>query len=367
MARIVIDARIISSSTGRYLERLLTYLEEIDTSNEYIVLVHKKDIRYWRSSNKNFTLQVADFANYSLGEQFGLARLLYSLKPDLVHFAMPQHPVLYRGNVVTTVHDLILLRVYNSDKNWLAYKAKQFVGRFVFRRIMKASKYLITPSEYTKKDVQQYYRLPAKKIVVTPLAADTKTSVATKYPLPYKKYLLYVGQQSDYKNVRGLIKAHQSLLKIHPDLGLVLVGAKNASAQTNEKWVKKNKYKNVLFTGFVDDSELLWLYQHTVAYVFPSLMEGFGLPGLEAMTQGAPVVSSNATCLPEVYGDAAHYFNPKDVEDMAQKINEVLEDKVLRDKLIKNGKEQVKKYSWRKTAEQTLEVYKKALESNKDS
>lgn len=367
MAKIVIDARIINSSTGRYLERLLAYLQEIDNKNEYIVLVRKKDLKYWKPFNKNFTLKVADFPNYSLGEQLGLARLLYNLKPDLVHFAMPQHPILYRGNIVTTVHDLILLRVYNSDKNWLAFKTKQFIGRFVFRRAMKISKILISPSEYTKQDIVRYYKINPGKITVTPLAADTTASIPKKMDLSYKKYLLYIGQQSDYKNIKRLVKAHQYLLNKYPDLSLVLVGSKNKSAKMNELWVKNNDYKNVIFTGFVDDDQLSWLYKNCEAYVFPSLMEGFGLPGLEAMIQDAPVVSSNATCLPEVYGNAAHYFNPKDTEDMAQKINEVLEDKVLRDRLIKNGKKQVKKYSWRKTAEQTLEVYKKALESNKDS
>lgn len=116
-----------------------------------------------------------------------------------------------------------------------------------------------------------------------------------------------------------------------------------------------------MFTGFVEDEELNWLYQNTSAYVFASLSEGFGLPGLEAMIQGAPVVSSNATCLPEVYGDAAHYFNPLDTDDMAEKINDVLTNPSLRQKLIQNGKVQAKKYSWEKMAKETLLHYKKAL------
>jgi len=103
------------------------------------------------------------------------------------------------------------------------------------------------------------------------------------------------------------------------------------------------------------------LYTHCAAYVFPSLMEGFGLPGLEAMGYGAPVVSSNATCLPEVYGDAAHYFDPYDVTDMSRAIDEVLNNQDLRKDLINKGYEQIKKYSWRRTAEQTYAVYMQAL------
>ena len=118
---------------------------------------------------------------------------------------------------------------------------------------------------------------------------------------------------------------------------------------------------DVDFLDWVSDAQLKWLYQNCLAYVFPSLSEGFGLPGLEAMLEGSPVVSSDATCLPEIYGNAAHYFDPYDIKDMATKINSVLTNKKLRDRLIETGKSQVKKYSWKKMAEQTLEVYNSVL------
>ena len=367
MAKIVIDARIINSSTGRYVERLLAYLQDFDNKNEYIVLVPKKDFNYWKPENKNFSIKVAEYKNYSFAEQLGFAFFLYSLKADLVHFCMPQQPILYFKPSITSIHDLTLLKVYNSDKNWLIYRLKQLVGRFVFWWVSHKSRFILTISDFSKNEILNKYKIPHSRVVRTYLAADTLSVKSKEYKLPYQKYILHVGQQSDYKNVRRLITAHQSLLYKNPGLGLVFVGSKSLLIKNNEAWVESNGYKNVLFTGFVDDNQLSWLYKNCEAYVFPSLMEGFGLPGLEAMTQGAPVISSNTTCLPEVYGDAAYYFNPKDTEDMTQKINEVLEDKVLRDRLIKNGKKQVKKYSWRKTAEQTIEVYKKALEPNKDS
>jgi glycosyltransferase involved in cell wall biosynthesis len=118
----------------------------------------------------------------------------------------------------------------------------------------------------------------------------------------------------------------------------------------------------VIFTGFVSEGELKWLYQNCVAYVFPSLSEGFGLPALEAIVSGAPVASSNATCLPEVYGDAAHYFDPLNVEDMAAKVGDIIDDPKLRAELIAKGKKQAAKYSWRRMAEQTLAVYNRALD-----
>lgn len=136
---------------------------------------------------------------------------------------------------------------------------------------------------------------------------------------------------------------------------------KDANYQRIEQNVQKKGIKNVLFTDFVSESELRWLYENCEAYVFPSLSEGFGLPGLEAMIHGAPVVSSEATCLPEIYEDAAHYFDPTDTQAMADAINEVITDKDLRSRLIEAGKTQAAKYSWQTTAEQTLAIYNNSL------
>lgn len=361
MSHIVIDARIISSTTGRYVERLLTHLQDVDTTNTYTVLVPTKDLDYWKPKNTNFTVMAADFANYSLAEQIGFKSLLDDLSADLVHFCMPQQPIRYAGAHVTTVHDLTLLQTYNSDKNWLVFHSKQLVGKFVFKRIAQTSSHIITPTQYVKNEFAAFAGIPKDKITVTYEAASVDATKETPVKLPFKKFLLYVGQQSDYKNVKRLGDAHQRLRDSHPDLGLVLVGKKTPAHERNKKYFDKNGYAGIHFTGFVSDEQLAWLYHHCAAYVFPSLMEGFGLPGLEAMANGAPVVSSNRTCLPEVYEKAAWYFDPKDVEDMAEKIGEVLDDDALRKELLRNGANQVKWYSWRKMAQQTHEVYMDAL------
>jgi len=361
MKHIAIDARIINSSTGRYIERLLKYLQEIDKSNKYSILLLAKDKDYWKPTNNNFTVEIANFKNYSIDEQIGFKKLLDKLKPDLVHFCMPQQPILYKGKHITTIHDLTLLKVYNSDKNWLIYHIKQLVGKFVFRIVTKSSSKIITPSEFTKKELQNRFNISDGKIATTPLAADICENKLIRYNTPFKQFVLYVGQQSDYKNIRRLGDAHQKLLKNNPTLGLILVGKMNASAKNNQDYFKEKHYKNIHFTGFIPDEQKDWLYKNTAAYIFPSLMEGFGLPGLEAMGYGAPVVSSNATCLPEVYGDAAHYFNPKVTDDIAKAINDVLTNKTLRDNLIKNGYERIKQYSWKRTAQQTYDIYKEIL------
>ncbi len=361
MKHIVIDARIINSSTGTYAERLLTYLEKIDKTNKYSIIVPEKDLLYWKPTSPNFSCLGVDFPNYSLSEQIGFKTFLNKLKPDLVHFCMPQQPILYRGKHVTTFHDLTLLKTYNSDKNWLLFHAKQLIGRFVFKKALNDSSLILTPSIFTKKELIKFAGVSSEKIKVTHLAADVQPDKLDPFKHPFKQFIMYVGQQSDYKNIRRLGDAHQLLVKKYPHLGLILVGGKNASALSNEKYFKDKGYKNILFTGFLPNAQRDWLYTKTTAYIFPSLMEGFGLPGLEAMGYGAPVISSNTTCLPEVYGDAALYFNPLDTNDIAKTIETVLTDDKLRSELTKKGYKKIKEYSWLRTAEQTHSVYLDAL------
>jgi glycosyltransferase involved in cell wall biosynthesis len=361
MSHIVIDARIINSSTGRYVERLITYLQDVDMDNQYTILVPEKDKEFWKPRNENFAVRTVNYDNYSFSEQLGFNRFLKKLSPDLVHFCMPQQPLGYKGKKVTTFHDLTLLKTYNSDKNWLVYRTKQKVGKYVFKRVAEENNHLITVSQFTKQELQAFTPVPDEKISVIYEASDVATIAPKKYQLPFKKYILYVGQQSDYKNIKRLGDAHQILLAKYPDLGLVLVGKKNASVLANETYFNEKNYKNVLFTDFVDDAQLSWLYSNAQAYVFPSLMEGFGLPGLEAMSYGTPVISSNATCLPEVYGQAAHYFDPEDTSDMAEAIDQVLSNETIRTRLAKAGYKQIKKYSWKKQAQETHKVYMQIL------
>lgn len=358
---IVIDARIISSTTGRYVERLLHYLETLDTINTYTVLVRQKDATYWRPTNPNFRTEIADFAPYSFAEQIGLLKQLNALKADLVHFTAPHQPILYKGVKVTTIHDLTLLKTYNSDKNWIIYHLKQLVGRFVFWRVARTSRHIITDANFTRQEIMQKWSINKNSITSIYLAGEVRSTKQKTYPLPSRNFILYVGQQSDYKNIKRLGEAHQKLLETHPDLHLVLAGKIDAAAGNNKMYFESKKYRQIIFTGFVEDEELNWLYQNARSYVFSSLMEGFGLPGLEAMANKLPVASSNATCLPEVYGDAAIYFDPLDTDAMARAIGEILDNNALYETLIEKGLQQVQKYSWEKTARETLAVYEKVL------
>lgn len=358
---IVIDARIVNSTTGTYVERLLHYLQKIDGSNRYTVLIPTKDKDFWKPFAKNFTVKLADFDDYSFAEQTSFKTFLDGLGADLVHFCMPQQPVFYKGKKVTTFHDLTLLRVYNSDKNYIIFKAKQLVGRYVFKKVAKDSDQIITPTEYTKNDLIAFAGISPDKVHVTYESADIGQFEKIPYKVPFKRFLINVGNHSDYKNCVRLAEAHQKLLKNHSDLGLVFVNAATDAVKVNEKLFKERGYKNIHFTNKAMKGERDYLYTKATAYVTPSLFEGFGLGALEAMGFGLPVLSSTATCLPEVYADGALYFDPLDVDEMAEKIERVLSDEKLRKDLIGRGLARHRFFSWEKMAKETLAVYKKAF------
>jgi glycosyltransferase involved in cell wall biosynthesis len=222
---------------------------------------------------------------------------------------------------------------------------------------------IITPSNFVKKDIVNFTHIKPTKVTVTHEAADRITVPAEplKKLAGGKPFIMYVGRPTPHKNLERLIEAFTKLQVLYPDLKLVLAGKSDPNYKRIKQSVSDRDIKNVIFTGFISEGSLRWLYEHCAAYIFPSLSEGFGLPGLEAMVHGAPVVSSRATCLPEVYGDAAHYFNPLDVDDIVKAVNDVLTDEKLRQRLIAAGLVQAKKYSWQRMAEQTLAVYGKSL------
>lgn len=364
--RIVIDARELRTSTGRYIERLLHYLQQLESKHEYVVLLKPKDMDSWKPSNKKFRTVACRYKEFGLGEQIGLLKQLHGLKPDLVHFGMVQQPILYQGRVVTTMHDLTTTRFRNPAKNWLIFTVKQVLYKVVNRIAAHKSATIITPSEFVKNDVAKFARINSRKIIVTYEAADIIPDPPEAAPeLEHKQFIMYVGRPQPHKNLDRLVEAFGSLRQEFPGLRLVLAGKKDVLYKRLERQTAENGITNVLFTGFVSEGQLRWLYENTAAYVFPSLSEGFGLPGLEAMVHGAPVLSSNATCLPEIYQDGALYFDPLDVGDIADKIRTILNNSAKAKTLSDKGAKVAASYSWKRMAQQTLAVYDGVLETTR--
>lgn len=363
MKRIVIDCRESGTSTGRYVDKLIEYLHKLKPEHEFILLVkhHRKD--FMKQIAPNFKVIETPFKEFTFGEQLGFKKQIKSLRPDLVFFPMVQQPAWYKGLVVTTMQDLTGIRFRNLSKNWLVYTFKLAVYKWLNKRVARKSKLLITPTEFVRQDVAAYTGVDPAKITVTYESADKITDP----PMPItalkgKRYLLYVGRPAANKNLNRLVDAFAILKKDNPDLALVMAGKLNPEYQKLRDYARAKVGRGILFTGFVSEGQLRWLYENSSVYVFPSLSEGFGLPGLEAMQYGLPVASSNATCLPEVYKDAAHYFNPFSAKHMAAKVQQVLADPKLANTLRKNGQKTLRLYSWQRMAKQTLDVFNQALD-----
>ena len=363
MKKLVIDARESGTSTGRYIDKLIEYLHKLQPALEIIILTKAERLNFFGTIAPKFLVIETPFKEFTFDEQLGLWRQLNSLKPDLVHFGMVQQPIMYPGKVVTTMHDLTTARFRNPAKNAIVFTAKQQVYKVVNWLVPRKSATVIVPSNYVKQDVATFAHINPDKIVVTYQAADKiKDKPEPITTLVETPFIMYIGRPTPHKNLPRLIEAFKQLKATHPDLKLVLAGKKDVLYEGIEREALKEGISDVIFTGFISEGQLRWLYENCRAYVFPSLSEGFGLPGLEAMQHSAPVVSSNATCLPEIYGEAAQYFDPTNVEAMTLAIANVLDNPDLRLKLIEAGHTRAKEFSWERMAKQTLEVYKEALE-----
>ncbi|MEU8075756.1 glycosyltransferase family 1 protein [Catellatospora citrea] len=368
--RIVIDGRMLSwTGIGRYTLALLEGLEALDRENEYLVLVRRNDWLRWTPSAGNFARIECDIAPYSFAEQARLPRLLDRIAPDLVHFVTPNAAALYSGRKVVTVADLTLLDFDTSRGSLgrrLATKLKRFPFRVIFRRQVTTATHVVTLTEYVRRQLIARFRIDGAKVSAAWLAADSAhLTAAEEEPVGGLEgsgpFILYVGNYYAYKNVRVLIEALALLARAGQDVKLVLAGEpsefKDALLSLTERLRVSDR---VVMPGFVTDGQLKWLYRNAAVYVNPSLSEGFGLQGLEAMTQGLPVLSSTASCLPEVYGDAAVYFDPHDAGELAQGIADLLEQPGRSIELSAKARERLAMFSWQKTAQLTHQVYKDA-------
>lgn len=364
MSHIVIDARpIFWPGIGRYTAELLKQLEKLETDHVFTVLMREQDLALWKPSSPRFSIEFTDINPQTISEQLLLPWKLYRLKADLVHFTVPTPPVLYGGRQVTTIYDFTLIDFKNIRSNPLLYEIKYHGFKFIIRNAIKRATKILTITNFVRLQIPQRYNVSPTKITTTHCATDLpQTPKHRTKALVAGDYLLYVGSYYPYKNIPALLEAFVQLLPKNPHLKLVLTGKADYFQQKIRDMVLDlGIEKSVVFPGFVSDEDLVNLYQHTKLYVFPSLSEGFGLPGLEAMSFGAPVAASTATCLPEVYGNAAIYFNPNDVFDMADVIHHTLHNKKTLARLQKAGPKRIKQFSWEDMAKQTLASYDQAL------
>lgn len=378
--RIGIDARfwgLENTGIGRYVMELVKNLEKIDHQNQYVIFLRRKHFRQVKFETLNFTKVLADFPHYSLKEQFLLPRVLKKEKLDLVHFPNFNIPLLYKRKYVVTIHDLIkhfFQGPETTTRSPFFYWWKYLAYLLTVRLAVKRAKRIIVPSFWWKARLERQLGIDREKMVVTyeGIGEFFEKIRAKNYSLSKigqtlaqlgikRPYVIYVGNLYPHKNIGRLLKAIKKINQ-KKQCNLVIVSAKGVFWQRLKKEIDDLKISDLVFlAGFVSDRDLFILYRQAEAFIIPSLLEGFGLTGLEAMAVGLPVVSSSASCLKEVYAQAACYFSPKNANQMAREIIRVLEDKNLRQKLIKNGYERVQGFSFEKMARETLKVYESAL------
>jgi glycosyltransferase involved in cell wall biosynthesis len=356
---IVIDARRINSSTGHYVERLIDELQTLDSKNRYTVIVLEREKDFWKSKSQNFKILTTTADHYTFAEQLSFASLLYSLKPDLVHFTMPQQPLLWSGRRVTTIHDTTLIRYENLDQNPVIYKIRKFIFTRLMRNVIRRSQKILVPTDYVKNDLDEWTHYKySNKFVRTYESGDMiHADPEPISELDGKRYLFFVGNAFPYKNVGRIVEAFAELKKTYPDLHLALAGKKDFFYEQIEKQVHEHGIADVHILGYISDGQKRWIMANATSYITASLSEGFHIPLLEAMYERCPVISSNATCLPEVAGDGALYFDPHSTQALVDAVTKLIETPGLRDELISKGSENTKRFSWAKMAQETKSVY----------
>lgn len=289
---------------------------------------------------------------------------------DILHATFYDPGVLrnVRGSkLVVTVLDMI------PERFPAFFDVSSLYGRLVTKRWIEGKRVLceradsiLAISEYTKQDVVSFYGIDPARITVTHLG--NKLSGGADQPRPEgvsARYVLFVGTRNTYKNFEFFVDAVAPLLASDPDLSVLCIGGGAFDAGERER-ITRHGIADRIHQRSVSDSQLAACYAHAAAFVFPSRYEGFGIPILEGFACGCPVLVANASCFPEIAGEAALYFDPDDVDSLREKLREVLGDAALRESLIARGRERAKQFTWERTAAQTYAAYQSVLEPRGD-
>jgi len=370
--RIGIDIRLIGKKqTGSeaVFFNLVKNLAGTDGKNQYLLFTDhnpEKDGDLKDEINKlnlrnNFKIVFINAPNRFWWNLWALPAYVRKNPVDVFHtqyiapFWLPKNVKL-----VLTIHDISFIFFPQFIK-----KSDLFFLKTLIPRSLRMAAKIIAVSQFTKDEIERYYQIPTEKVAVIPNGVDFELfnkniaqnklgEIKKKYNLP-EKFLLYIGTLQPRKNIPVLIEAMKSL-----NIPLIIAGnrkAHNFDQKIDEAIEKFDFAGKIIFPGWIDEEDKPALYKLADCFVFPSLYEGFGIPIVEAMAAGTPVVSSSSSCLPEIGGDGALFADPKKPEEFAQKIQQILLDENLRDSLIKKGVEVTKKYTWQKNAKKTLAIY----------
>jgi len=357
---LTIDVRMIKQSgIGTYIVNLLPHVIESISFMPITLLGRNEELSQFpwiRRSNIN----VIEFNEpiYSIQEQVGMSR---KIPKQTKLFWSPHYniPLLYSGKLLVTVHDVFHLAM----KEYVGGIHKRMYAKLMFNALSRKASHIICVSDFTKNQFIQY--TGSAKSPITTIHNGVNSSWFR--PADFREqsetpYLLYVGNVKPHKNLGNLLTAFSKVMHLIPH-NLVIVGRREGFITGDQAIVNQSEAlgDRIQFTGYISDEELKKYFSNASAFVFPSVYEGFGLPPLEAMACGCPVLVSNRASLPEVCGDAAQYFDPIDPKDIAEKIMMVVNDRRLRDKLVQAGLEQSQKFNWDISRDRTMEKIRSLL------
>ncbi len=373
--RIVIDVRHIRDfGVGSYIRNLVDALGKVDAENQYTLTARRGEVHEFPSLPRSFQIIPYERNDASLTDQVAYPWFLRGLPADLYHIPLNRVPLLMPKPYVVTIHDMSGLLYRDRNADW-----RDSLRLRRFRQGLLRADRIIAVSDATRRDVEKLLGIPPSRIRQIYSAPDPRfeqchssagerdperSRILERYGIDHP-FLLYTGMIRPHKNIPRLIEAFASVRNElaghdrYSDLKLLIIGDEISRFPGVRRAAIQYRVENaVRFLGFVPFDTLRVLYEAAEAFVFPSLYEGFGLPPLEAMASGTPVITSNVSSLPEVVGNAAMTVNPENVFDIARGIRQVLLDADLRAELRRRGFERIHHFSWRRTAEQVLETYR---------
>ena len=368
--QLVIDVRMFGlkhAGIGRYVQELIRHLPKYAKDIKTTLICHPNDSNALNSLiPSGWRTHSISAPHYSLAEQYHLAQILYHLRPALVHFPHFNYPVSYRGKFVVTIHDILWHKQKGTQVTTLPpwyYWPKYIAYRFVIKQAITQAVSIITPSQFVKNDLIHTFKLDKHKII--PIHEGVFPAYFKQFPavsrLPHQPYLIYTGSFYPHKNINRLIRAIKILNQTNNSVHLYLVGAQSVFQQKTADFINQIQAgKWVTFTGFISDKKLVQYYQHAAAFVFPSLSEGFGLPGLEALACGCPVIAADSSSLPEIYGPHACYFDPTSTKSLLTAISQTLSHPPSTSVRLRY-RTYASQFDWDATARLTAKIYHQHL------
>ena len=352
---------------------LIRSLQKIDKENEYFIFVKPDVDNMVVFSTDNFHIVEIEVGAYPIWEQLKLPKLAKAHNCDILHCTSNTAPLALQMPLVTTLHDVIfkegsVLEQLTSSASWYQ-KIGNLYRRLIVNSIVKKSQRLITVSNFERQNISKIYKLDSSKIQTVhngvnecfKAVVDNKAraKVKQKYNLP-EHFLLHLGNTDPRKNTARVLKAFYMYIYVYTeDLKLVLVGLNESKLSTILKSIdlEEELSDKIILTGYVVDTDLPILFRLSELFLFPSLREGFGIPIIEAMACGTPVITSNTSSMPEVAGDAACLVNPNSTENIYEAIAKVRSDKNYKNQLTEKGLARYTKFTWENAARQVLGIY----------